>query len=441
MEAGNEAAMEIRNAPRMREFAYDASAHEDLPHVVKFSGGRTSGMLLFMLLENKLLRAERGDVVVFNNTSAEHPETYRFIVRCKDLVESRYGVPFFWIEFQTYEDARRGEWTRLPTYRLVETAPRSEEALNGYCWKGEAFEEMLSWAGYVPNQHQRICTKNLKLETTRLFLRDWFSGKDRNKRLGHYSSNSRLDDDEMYERHRKYRGAVPRDIFMQKKAYLRSRPVFRPEQVFSEYSSATPADRDSVCRNGVNGNGATTGTHSADYISFVGLRADEPRRVVRVRQRNFEDSGAADDGDEYVYMPLATLGLTREDVNSFWTEQTWDLKLPDDAGLSNCVYCFLKGAGGLQKVHSELKNGGVLPADPALKNTPCDIRWWMDMESRYGRNIILEEREVRNKSQKGIIGFFGLKSGFSYELVAEASRGRKDISGFMDSVLPCDCTE
>lgn len=441
MEAGGEEVIDIRNVPRMRGFSYDASRHEKLPHVVKFSGGRTSGMLLFMLLKNGRLRADRGDVVVFNNTSAEHPETYRFVARCKELVERHYEVPFFWVEFQTYEDARRGEWTRLPTYRLVEPVPRSEERPNGYCRKGEAFEEMLSWAGYVPNQHQRICTKNLKLETTRLFLRDWFSGKDGNKRLGHYREGSRLNDEELYERHQRHRGAVPRHIFLQKKAYVRSRPVFRPRQTFSEYSSVTPASRPMPFRNGANGNSSARGANGIDYISFVGLRADEPRRVARVRQRNFEDSNSTAHGDEYVYMPLASLDLTREDVNSFWSEQSWDLNLSDDAGLSNCVYCFLKGAGGLQKVHNELKNGGVLPEDPSLRNTPCDIRWWVEMESRYGRNIILEEREVRNESQKGIIGFFGLKSGFSYELVAEASRGRKSISGFMDSVLPCDCTE
>ena len=67
-------------------------------------------MLLFTLLENGLLSAERGDVVVFNNTSCEHPETYRFAATCKEIVEQRYGIPFFWVEFQTYEDARRGEW-------------------------------------------------------------------------------------------------------------------------------------------------------------------------------------------------------------------------------------------------------------------------------------------------------------------------------------------
>ena len=34
------------------QFRYRAKRHSTLPHVVKFSGGRSSGMLLFTLLEN-----------------------------------------------------------------------------------------------------------------------------------------------------------------------------------------------------------------------------------------------------------------------------------------------------------------------------------------------------------------------------------------------------
>ena len=37
-------------------FRYRARAHSELPHVMKFSGGRSSGMLLFTLLENRFLR-------------------------------------------------------------------------------------------------------------------------------------------------------------------------------------------------------------------------------------------------------------------------------------------------------------------------------------------------------------------------------------------------
>ena len=66
-------------------FRYRARHHQELPHVVKFSGGRSSGMLLFTLLDNGFLKQERGDVVVFNNTSCEHPETYKFVAKCKEL--------------------------------------------------------------------------------------------------------------------------------------------------------------------------------------------------------------------------------------------------------------------------------------------------------------------------------------------------------------------
>ena len=93
-------------------FRYRSKRHLALPHVVKFSGGRSSGLMLFTLLENGFLKQERGDVVVFNNTSCEHPETYRFVSECKRRVESA-GIPFFIVEFQTYEDARQGEWRRI----------------------------------------------------------------------------------------------------------------------------------------------------------------------------------------------------------------------------------------------------------------------------------------------------------------------------------------
>ena len=199
-------------------FRYRAKGHPELPHIMKFSGGRSSGMLLFVLLENKILQPNRGDVIVFNNTSAEHPDTYRFVRDCM-RASTRYGIPFFWIEYQTYEDARNGEWTRLPAYRLVNDQPHSEDNPDGFHWRGEVFEEMISYAGYVPNVFSRICTQSMKLETTRHFLRDWLAGADAIPRLGHYGTGSRLDDDTLYKRHRKNQGKVPRKIFLKKRAY------------------------------------------------------------------------------------------------------------------------------------------------------------------------------------------------------------------------------
>ena len=200
-------------------FHYESNAHKNWPHVMKFSGGKTSGMLLFVLLEAGMLKAERGDVIVFNNTSAEHPATYEFVKQCKRIVEKRYKIPFFWVEHQTYEDARQGEYVRLQSFKLVNTEPYSKNNPNGYHWRGEVFEEMLSHKGYVPTLFQRTCTQSLKLECSRAFLREWLANKDETERLGHFGDSSRLDDGEMHLRHKKNRGEVPPEVFLQKKSF------------------------------------------------------------------------------------------------------------------------------------------------------------------------------------------------------------------------------
>ena len=59
------------------------------PYVVKFSGGRSSGMMVLNLLYNNKLKPERGDVIIFNNTSAEHSKTYEFIRKIKKIAEKK----------------------------------------------------------------------------------------------------------------------------------------------------------------------------------------------------------------------------------------------------------------------------------------------------------------------------------------------------------------
>ena len=45
-----------------------------LPHIVKSSGRRSSAMLLFCLLENDVLDAGRGDIIVFNNRGLQRAD-------------------------------------------------------------------------------------------------------------------------------------------------------------------------------------------------------------------------------------------------------------------------------------------------------------------------------------------------------------------------------
>ena len=421
-------------------FSYEIPGHDDLPHVVKFSGGRSSGLLLFILLENGFLQRQRGDVIIFNDTSAEHPETYLFSAKCKRIAEERYGIPFFWIQFQTYEDARSGEWIRLPAYRLVKPVPWSKEEPHGYHFKGEAFEEMLSWSGYVPNQFQRTCTQNLKLGVTRQFLQDWFACKEGIDRLGHYGKDSRMEDDAMFAAHKKHRGMVPKEIFLRKRAFVRQRPVFRPAQSFTEYSCITQPLDNPKLRDKQFGGKAFFGEEGVEYLSFVGFRNDEMLRVIKAQKRNSDDSDTNRYVGEHVYMPLAKMGVTEEDVKAFWDAQNWGLMLPSEAGLSNCVYCFMKGAGNLRKIHLHMESSKE--DHPLSLDTPCDINWWKRIESHYGRDMEAENRVMKKPERAGaVIGFFGIDSKFSYDLLEKSGRGKVDITPFAKTVLPCDCTD
>ena len=425
---------------REYRFRYLDGHHPELPHVVKFSGGRSSGMLLLTLLANDILNARRGDVVVFNNTASEHPQTYEFVRQCKAATEER-GIPFFLVEFQTYEDARKGEWTRLPTYRLVNDRPLSEDNPDGFHWRGEVFEEVMSWSGFVPNQFRRICTTNMKLGATRLFLRDWLACKPSIARLGHFGSAPRIDGQAMYARHRRNGGAVPEDIYIDKKRFGWDRPFVRPEQRYGEFSSAWGPIANAWLDGKAPGDAAVFGKGGAEYVAFVGLRADEPARVGRVKERNSGPEASGYEG-EHVYMPLCDMRVGAADVNAFWDRQAWDLSLPPDSGLSNCVYCFLKGGPTLRRVHREMESaedGTGVPGYGALNGTPCDVEWWRRMEQTYGRHLEAEERVIHGDLAHDFLGFFGAGSRFSYGVLAEADE--TELAELSDSVLPCDCTD
>ena len=434
----------LRKAPPRHDplkeypFRYRAGSHRTLPHVVKFSGGRSSGMLLFILLENRILDRERGDVIVFNNTSSEHPDTYRFVRDCMEA-SGRYGIPFFLVEFQTYEDARGGEWTRIPSYRLVNDRPKSPDNPDGFHWKGEVFEELLSWSGYLPNQFSRICTLRMKLEATRLFLKDWLASKEAIPRLGHHGNGSRVDPDTLYERHRRNQGAVPKEIFLRKRAYALGRPHARPEQHYVDFSPVWQPFDNAALRGKAYGEKAWFGEGGVEYVAFVGLRGDEQLRIKRVEGRNGGPGESGYEG-EHVYMPLADMAVSRRDVNAFWDRQNWDLSLPKEGSLSNCVYCFLKGAANLRRVHGlmEKERHRESPGFGPLLDTPSDLSWWTRMEREYGRDLEAEGREITGNPGSTRIGFFGT-SGLSYDVLARG--GDAELGGFSQTLLPCDCTE
>ncbi len=174
-----------RRPNRLGSLSYRAPTHADLPHVVSFSAGRSSAALTFMAAEEGLLNPDRGDIVLFANTSAEHPGTYEFAAECKRRIEADFGLPFFWLEFTTVEDAWRGDYWRKLSYRLVKPV-KIEDDPEGYRSNGELFEDLVSLQGMLPNVHSRTCTAKLKLYPSHQLLAEWLGGTDGPAHVGHY---------------------------------------------------------------------------------------------------------------------------------------------------------------------------------------------------------------------------------------------------------------
>ena len=136
------------------------------------------------------------------------------------------------------------------------------------------------------------------------------------------------------------------------------------------------------------------------------------------------------------------MAVAASDVNEFWGRQQWDLSLPPGSGLSNCVYCFLKGGATLRKVHREMDTAKTRDDPPrygSLAGTPCDVAWWQRMEEDYGRDLAAEERLITSDGGHDFLGFFGAGNRFTYQMLAEADDAA--LETFDDSLLPCDCTD
>lgn len=117
---------------------------------VSFSGGRTSGYMLRHLIDANPDFAERAEVV-FANTGREMPETLDFVQECGE----RWGVRIAWVE-----------WVPGETGTRFQTVSHNSAARDG-----EPFEALVRWRGYLPNQHARFCTSELKVRTARDYLR------------------------------------------------------------------------------------------------------------------------------------------------------------------------------------------------------------------------------------------------------------------------------
>lgn len=123
------------------------------PTVISFSGGRTSGYMLWRILQENNGIPE-GSIVTFANTGKEEEETLKFVKACQD----NWNVDIHWIEYQ-YAEKPADRWKRV----TFETASRN----------GEPFYQLIDKNGspYLPNPVARICTAKLKIRAIHAYLK------------------------------------------------------------------------------------------------------------------------------------------------------------------------------------------------------------------------------------------------------------------------------
>ena len=123
------------------------------PALISFSGGRTSGFMLWNIVKAHGGRLPDNVHVVFANTGKEAPETLDFV----NEISEKWDIHIHWLEHY-FGDERPIHRTKEVTY---ETAARN----------GEPFERLLDQRGYLPNPTSRFCTSELKIKVMQRFMR------------------------------------------------------------------------------------------------------------------------------------------------------------------------------------------------------------------------------------------------------------------------------
>lgn len=135
-----------------------------------------------------------------------------------------------------------------------------------------------------------------------------------------------------------------------------------------------------------------------EYMSWVGIRADEPRRAAKIpRDRT----------------PLVAAGVGKEDVGEFWRNQSFDLGLPNFNGVTyhgNCDLCFLKGESQTRSLIAEKPERAI---------------WWAKMEA-----LALASKPS---------GATFRKDRDSYQKMYEFAKDQMPMFDKPDESIPCFC--
>jgi hypothetical protein len=151
------------------------------PTCISFSGGRTSGYMLWRILQAHQMSLPEEAIVCFANTGKEDEATLKFVQDCSD----NWNVEIHWLEYRDVDPA----FVRVD----FETASRN----------GEPFEALIRKRQYLPNPVTRFCTAELKIRTIHKYLKslgwkhnetmDWVGMRaDEQRRAAKIADKSRI---------------------------------------------------------------------------------------------------------------------------------------------------------------------------------------------------------------------------------------------------------
>jgi len=147
-----------------------------------------------------------------------------------------------------------------------------------------------------------------------------------------------------------------------------------------------------------------------EWDQAVGIRADEQRRVAKIRARPSREAVA-----EVMILPLADAGVTVADVAAFWDAQPFNLELPTYKGRTlagNCDLCFLKPAAQVQSLIAQKPERAV---------------WWAKMEALA---LASKPSGARFRSDRA-----------SYAAMSANAANQSDAFGFDEDPIACFCGE
>jgi 3'-phosphoadenosine 5'-phosphosulfate sulfotransferase (PAPS reductase)/FAD synthetase len=146
------------------------------------------------------------------------------------------------------------------------------------------------------------------------------------------------------------------------------------EQIIKHFNNALPNGRARYCSANLKARTFYRFLKSIgwdEWESFVGIRADEPKRVVKFRANPHPEGK-----HETIFLPLAQDNVSSIDVSNFWKQQDFDLGLPNINGKTmhgNCDLCMLKPKAQILSL---------------IKEKPQRALWWIKQEEEASKRCV-----------------------------------------------------